>query len=337
MKALLLPLLLISLVACSDNSGEQALTDYQQRLTRVLKLEPKPLPLTPVLPLLPVRDLKQSVGDIRLDLADAYATRQCGLDQLIGERNSSLGRLYSASKLLHYELRLLAALDNCLGQAWPDPALLQTLQQAYKAKQADINIVLQNMLHTDTTLRKELLGTNQSLPLQEAAGFTETWQALSKLNQLTAYIADKNWLAASDINIEQQLQQLYHYNFIGRLQYSLRVSGQQLQQLNALLQSVSTNSLCPRQRETEQLTILSNVFQKYYVAKIQVYIGQLDQYQQQLIPLINQLYSHSPLAPMVEQRFVASHQQMRQQLKQHVMWWQQLNSACPINLQAAAN
>lgn len=336
MKALLLPLLLISLVACSDNSGEQALTDYQQRLARVLKLEAKQLPLTPAAPLLAIRDVKQTAADIRLDLSDAYATRQCGLDQLIGERNSSLGRLYSASKLVHYELRLLNALDNCLRQTWSDPVLLQTLQQAYKSKQTDINIVLQNMLLTDSTLRKELLGTSQSLPLH-AAGFTETWQALTKLSQLKTYIADKNWSAASDINIEQQLQLLYQYNFIGRLQYSLRVSAHQLQQLNNLIQPVSAMSLCKNQRETEQLTILSNIFQKYYLANIQVYIGQLHKYQQQLTPLINNLYNDTPVAPMVEQRFVTSHQQMRQQLTEHVNWWQQLQSTCPITLQAGAN
>ncbi|WNO60656.1 DUF3080 family protein [Rheinheimera sp. MMS21-TC3] len=336
MKALLLPLLLISLVACSDNSGQQQLEDYQQRLTRVLQLEPKPLTLVPVEPLVAVRDLKQSPADIRLDLADAHTTRQCSLDQLIGERNSSLGRLYSPSKLLNYELRLLNALDRCLKQPWQDSQLQQTLQQAYRDKQADIAISLQNMLYTDTTLRKELIGTSQTLPVQ-AAGFTETWQALTKLNQLKTYIEQQNWADASDINIEQQLQQLYQYNFIGRLQYSLRVSGQQLQQLNSLLQPISTYSLCPNQRETEQLTILANVFQKYYLVKIQVYIGQLDQYQQQLIPLISNLYQQSPLSPMLEQRFIASHNVMRQQLQHHVQWWQQLNNSCPITLQAAAN
>ncbi|CAM3881378.1 DUF3080 family protein [Rheinheimera salexigens] len=336
MKALLLPLLLISVVACSDNSGEQALKDYQQRIERVLNLDAESTGLKPVQPLIAIRDLKQTPTDIRLDLSDAYATRQCGLDQLIGERNSSLGRLYSPSKLLHYELRLLSALENCLSQSWQDTALQQTLQDAYKAKQADINVSVQNMLLTDSALRKELIGTAKTLPLQ-AAGFTETWQALTTLNQLTDYIADKNWAAASDINIEQQLQQLYHYNFIGRLQYSLRISAHQLQQINNLLQPISADSLCANQRETEQLSILSNVFQKYYIAKIQPYIGQLNDYQQQLMPLINNLYNDSPITPMLEQRFVASHLQMRQQLTQHVTWWQQLNNSCPIKLQATEN
>ncbi|MGI5310449.1 DUF3080 family protein [Rheinheimera sp. WS51] len=336
MKALLLPLLLISLVACSDNSGEAALKDYQQRLNRVLKQQHKPISLAPVEPLVAVRDLKRSPSDIRINLSDAYATRQCGLDQLIGERNSSLGRLYSPSKLLNYELRLLTALENCLQHTWQDSQLESSLQQAYNEKQADIHNAWQNMLQTDSTIRKELLGSSKTLALQ-AAGFTETWQALSQLQQLKTHIDNKNWSQASAINIEQQLQLLYQYNFIGRLQYSLRVSSQQLAQLNSLVQANTAPSLCPNQRETEQLTILANVFQKYYLAKVQVYLGQLDQFQQQLAPLLTSLYKQSQLYPMIEQRFITSHTTMRQQLKDHVTWWQHLSRTCPIQLQGAAN
>ena len=335
MKAWLLPLLLLSISACSDKQGEQALDNYSERMARVLQLELPEQPLPDVTPLVPERDLKQPLSDMRLDLTDAYATRQCGLDVLIGERNSSLGKVYSASKQLSYEIRFLALLQQCLGEHWDNDALLSELQTVYHEKQLAIQRAFDNMLLTDDTLRKELLGVRKSLDVQDAAGYTETLQALSALSQLQLYLTQQNWASASDINIEQQLQVLYHYNFTARLQYSLRRLAHQLSELNQSLQQISATQLCPTANQTEQLQILSNVFAKFFIKDVQRYSGNLTVYQQQLWPLLQGLYQHTPLQPMLAERFEISYQSMRAQLKQHVEWWQAMDKQCPLSLHSA--
>ena len=333
MKLWLLPLLL-SLSACGGNTGDKILLNYEQRLARVLDTETVSKPWPAIDALAAERDLKQPLPDIRLDLRDAYATRQCNLDTLIGERNSSLGKVYSASKLLSYELRFLAQLELCLQKSWQDVALFEQLQQVYVQKQQSIMLAFDNMLLTDDTLRKELLGIKQHLLLDEQPGLSETWQALTELTLLQQFIQQQNWQAASNIDIEQQLQLLYRYNVIGKLQYSLRHTEHGLNELNAMLGQVRQSELCPGGRDTEQLQILSNVFRKFFIAQLQRYTVQLGEQQQQLWPLLQQLYLHTPLSAPLNARFSGSYQAMRAALSDHVNWWQQLNSSCPLQLTA---
>lgn len=334
MKVCLLPLLLISLSACSNYNGDKALQNYQQRLARVLDTPPADTAMPDAAALAKQRDLKQPLPDVRLDLTDAYATRHCSLDTLIGERNSSLGKVYSASKQLSYELRFLSQLQQCLAQSWDNTVLLSQLQQVYQQKQNSIQIAFNNMLLTDDTLRKELLGIRKALPLNAAAGISETWQALTELNRLQQFIAEQNWQAASQIDIEQQLQLLYQYNVLARLQYSLRDAGHQLTQLNLLTANIAPASLCPQRRDSEKLRILSNVFSKYFVSEVQLYTSELNRYQQQLWPLLQQLYQHTALNNALTQRFEQTHLTMRTELSRHVTWWQTLNSQCPLELTA---
>ncbi|WP_027672254.1 DUF3080 family protein [Rheinheimera baltica] len=334
MKLWLLPMVALSLVACTGNNGDKALTNYQQRLARVLDT---PLPngdLAAPAPLLAERDLKQALPDLRIDLTDAYASRRCGLDTLIGERNSSLGKVYSASKQLSYELRFLQQLAQCLQQRWDSDELLAQLQQVYQQKQLSIDIAFNNMLLTDDTLRKELLGIRKTLPLKDAPGYSETWQALSELTRLQQLIAEQNWHAASQIDIEQQLQRLYQFNFVGRLQFSLRLSQHQLAQLNAMLEQHNSTTLCPGGRDSEQLQILANIFGKYFIPEVQLYTVELSRYQQQLWPLLQQLYQHTPLNTPLQQRFEQHYDGMRTELSHHVTWWQNLNRQCPLALNA---
>lgn len=332
MKLWLLPLLVLNLIACADIKGDSALKDYQQRLARVLDTTSINTPLPPAVPLAEPRDLKQPLPDLRLDLTDTFATRRCGLDTLIGERNSSLGRVYTASKQLSYELRFLNQLQQCLTQNWDNTELLSQLQQVYQHKQNTVHIALNNMLLTDDTLRKQLLGVRDSLGVGDNPGSSETWQALTELNQLKQLITEQNWQAASQVNIEQQLQLLYHYNFIGRLQYSLRVSSHQLLQLNQLLANIRPQQLCQPRADKQQLEILANIFNKFFIAQVQQYTVNLQGYQQQLWPLLENLYRDTALHPALTQRFDGNYSAMRNELAVHVKWWQTLNSQCLLQL-----
>ncbi|WP_134055675.1 DUF3080 family protein [Rheinheimera aquimaris] len=331
MKLWLLPLLL-SLTACSGYNGDKALTNYQQRLARVLDTTAPDSSLPAAAKLAEQRDLKQPLPDLRLDITDAYATRRCSLDTLIGERNSSLGKVYSASKQLSYELRFLSQLQLCLSQSWDNTALLTQLQQVYQQKQHSIDIAFNNMLLTDDTLRKELLGVSKTLPVNSATGISETWQALTELTLLQQFISEQNWQAASNVDIEQQLQVLYRYNTLGRLQYSLRQSTHQLSQVNQMLTDISPEQLCQPRPDKQQLEILANIFNKFFIAEVQQYTVNLQSYQQQLWPLLETLYADTPLHAALTQRFDTTMQQMRGELAEHVRWWQTLNSQCPLQL-----
>lgn len=330
-RGLLLSLLCCLLLSgCGDSQGVATLRDYQQRVNRVLALDSPAPQLTAAPAFIAKSALQQPLPDLRIDLLDAFATRRCGLDQLIAERNSSLGKVFTASKRLNYELRFLATLQQCLTEQWEEP-LNSQLQQVYQQKQHSIAIALNNMLQTDDTLRKRWLGSNSTLTPGDNSGFTESLGALQQLVELKQAVARQDWYSASRIDPEQALETLYRFSFLSDLQYSLRYAASWLGSINPALLAIEPASLCPR-GQTEQLTILSTVFRKYFIGEVQAYLAELTRYQQQSWPLLAELYQDSALLPVLQQRYQQPATELQQQLLQHVGWYQQLNQLCPVGL-----
>ncbi len=328
---LLMGALLASLSGCSKPDSKATLNDYQQRLTRVLALDSVKVQVEPLATLPRPGELRQPLPDIRLDLADAWASRECGLDQLIGERNSSLGRVFQPSQQLHYELRLLAQLERCQQQEL-SPALQQQLGDWLGQKQQAITLTLNNMLLTDDTLRSQWQGNKPPLVTGDSSGFVASSGALHNLVNLTTLISQQQWQQAAAVDIEQSLAALYQHDFLSKLQSSLRYSAAWFSQLNPQLLAITPASLCPNGRSTEQLKILTTVFSKFFIGEVQAHLAELSRYHNEVWPLLQQLYQHSALYPALQQRFEQPATQLQQQLMLQVQWWQQLNQQCPVAL-----
>lgn len=328
--SLLAAVLCLPLAGCSDTVGTAGFNDYQQRLNRVLALD-SPSPKLVASHTFPAKSaLQQPLPELRIDLLDAFATRSCGLDMLIAERNSSMGKVFTASKRLNYELRFLATLQHCLQQAWQEP-LNRQLIEIYQQKQQSIDIALNNMLQTDDTLRKRWLAANRGVSAGNSNGFIESLGALQQLVDLKHAIAQQNWYSASQIDPEPALATLHRWQFLSELQFSLRYANSWFTAVNPLLLKIEPASLCPR-GPSEQLTILSTVFRKYFIVGVQAYLSELHRYQQQSWPLIHELYQGSLMLPALTERYQTQAEQLQQQLLQHIGWYQQLNQLCPAGL-----
>lgn len=330
-STLLIMVLLTSLGGCSKPDSEAKLTDYQQRLSRVLQLSDINVQPEPVAVLPRPSELRQPLPDIRVDLRDAWASRECSLDQLIGERNSVLGRVYPPSKQLNYELRLLARLQQCQQQDI-SPELQQQISSWQSEKQQSIAVALNNMLLADDTLRRQWQGSNQQLISGDSSGFVPGSSALNKLIELSTLIAQQQWQQAAALDIEQSLADLYRHDFLAKLQHSLRYSAAWFSQLNPQLLAIAPESLCPQGRNTEQLSILTTVFRKFFIGQVQAHLAELTRFYNESWPLIARLYQDTPIYPALQQRYQQPAEQLQQQLLLHVKWWQQLNQVCPVNL-----
>tara|TARA_R110002126_G_scaffold15185_6_gene62490 strand:- start:1154 stop:2152 length:999 start_codon:yes stop_codon:yes gene_type:complete len=328
---LLLMVVLASLAGCSKPDSKATLTDYQQRLSRVLELDSVKVQTEPVATLPRLSELKQPLPDIRLDLRDAWASRECGLDQLIGERNSSLGRVFQPSTQLNYELRLLAQLDNCLQQQL-SPALQQQISIWLNKKQQSVALALTNMLLADDTLRQQWHSTSHGLAAGDNSGFVTSSGALNNLVSLAEQIKKQQWQQAAKVDIEQSLATLYQSDFLAQLQTSLRFSAAWFNQVNPQLLAIAPDSLCPNGRSTEQLKILTTVFRKFFIGQLQAHLAELNRYHNDIWPLLQQLYQHTSLYPALQQRYQQPAVQLQQQLMLQVKWWQQLNQECPVAL-----
>lgn len=330
-STLLMLVVLVSLSGCSKPDTKATLTDYQKRLSRVLELEKSTVQTAPLAVLPRPSELRQPLPDIRMDLTDAWASRECGLDQLIGERNSGLGKVFQPSMQLNYELRLLARLQQCQQQQIT-PALQQKIASWLEQKQQSIVIANTNMLLSDDTLIQQWHGHNHKLIPGNSNGFNQSTRALEQLKSLSMMIDSHTWQQAAEIDIEQNLATLYQHDFLGKLQTSLRYSAAWFSQVNPQLLAISPETLCPRGKSTEQLTILSAVFSKFFINEVQAHLAELRRYYTQSWPLIATLYRDTPLYETLQQRYQQPAELLQQQLMLHVQWWQQLNRHCPVNL-----
>ncbi len=316
------------LSSCSD-PAISLMDDYSSRLERVLGLklqEPAPLDLEQ---LPSITDTRAEIKDSSITLVELVATRACGLDALLGERNSSLGKVMSPSQRLKYELQFLKQVQPCLTHPEIAADLQQKLAAIASGKALQINQHWQNFLQQDQTLRQQLHPYRSLSEPDSVAGVTETMQALHSLLALQKSIVQQNWQQASSINPELALEALYKANTLSQLQQSLRFSQNWLQSLNQQLDQVDLTAQCPIGKSSDKAEILNTILQQYFIGKVQVYLAQVDGAYQQLYPLLQQLYQDTALAQSIQQRFEVPNTELKAELKRHVIWWKKVQQQCP--------
>lgn len=316
------------LTGCSD-PAISLMDDYTSRLSRTLTLElqdPAPLDLQP---LPSITATRADITDINITLVELVATRACGLDVLLGERNSSLGKVMTPSQRLKYELAFLKQVQPCLNNPDLAPDLQQKLAVIASDKTAQIDKHWQNFLLQDETLRQQLHPSRSLSEPNSVAGVAETMQALHSLLALQKSIAKQNWQQATDINPEQALAALYKANTLSQLQQSLRFSQNWLQSLNQQLEQLDLKVVCPAGKHSDKADILNTILLQYFIGKVQLYLAQVDGAYQQLYPLLQQLYQGTALARPISQRFEVPNTELKAELKRHVIWWKAVQLQCP--------
>jgi hypothetical protein len=313
---------------CSD-PALSLMDDYTSRLSRTLALEiqdPAPLDLQP---LPSITTTRLDIADSNITLVELVATRACGLDVLLSERNSSLGKVMTPSQRLKYELAFLKQVQPCLSHPDIAPDLQQKLAAIASDKATQINQHWQNFLQQDETLRQQMHPSRSLSEPDSVAGVVETMQALHSLLKLKKSIVQQNWQQASSINPEQALEALYKANTLSQLQQSLRFSQNWLQSLNQQLEQVDLTAQCPAGKSSDKAEILDTILLKYFIGKVQVYLAQVDGTYQQLYPLLLQLYQGTALEQPIQQRFEVPNTEFKAELKRHVLWWKAVQQHCP--------
>jgi hypothetical protein len=326
-KVVSLVAVIFVLSGCSD-AALSLMDDYTSRLSRTLALEiqdPAPLDLQP---LPSITTTRLDIADSSITLVELVATRTCGLDLLLGERNSSLGKVMTPSQRLKYELAFLKQVQPCLNNPDIAPDLQKKLAAIASDKTTQIDKHWQNFLQQDETLRQQLHPYRNLSEPGSVAGVAETMQALHSLLALKKSMVEQNWQQASSINPEQALEALYKANTLSQLQQSLRVSRNWLQSLNHQLDRVDLTAQCPAGKSSDKAEILNTILLQYFIGKVQVYLAQVDGTYQQLYPLLQQLYQGTALTQPIQQRFEAPNTELKAELKRHVIWWKAVQQHC---------
>jgi hypothetical protein len=318
----------IALSGCSD-PAITLMEDYASRLERVLALELQEPATADLAPLPSIADTRSEIAESSITLVELVATRSCGMDLLLGERNSSLGKVMSPSQRLKYELAFLKQVQPCLTNPDIAPDLQQKLAAIAADKAALIDKHWQNFLLQDETLRQQLHPYRSLSEPNSVAGVAETLQAMHALLALRKQISEQNWQQANEIDPEQALEALYQANTLSQLQQSLRFSQNWLHSLNQQLDQLDLTAQCPAGKSSDKADILHTILLTYFIGKVQVYLAQLDGSYQQLYPLLKQLYQDTAMAQAVSLRFEAPYNELKAELKRHVTWWKAVQQQCP--------
>jgi hypothetical protein len=287
----------------------------------------------------PRRERMADTPEIRIGLLDLLVeSRRCQtLQQLVSERNSSLGRLMPASHLLAYEGELLRAIDDCLVVIADDPSregLRAQLEEIAGIKREHLASTFWNALNGSTEFESYLRFSSQPLPV--TADALSDHDAISALGELIAIgQALPDALPPGRETIEPLLQSLYRSDRSGQLIHTLSRLTHTLDQATAMLAARPDNYLCPLGAPTERSRILLTVFSTFYAGEIQPLMAQTQRLGMPWQTALNQLAdipgAPTPTTSYLERLAGAENslwQRYQASVARHTQAWQDTLSAC---------
>ena len=233
--------------------------------------------------------------EIRQGLIEVLDLKVCNLLPLIAERNSSLGKVYTPSKKMVYELKFFYSLRECRqkiknGDELPTE-LQKTIEQIYQIKKDNLPQELWNGLYLAKEVEDNFSRGESPLAKALSGSSQANYNALLRLSQLTQLLKQENWALPDDLDeLEIQYQTLHKNRSGGQIFQSINLLTHYLSEAASLINiRLSHRDMCPLRKATPQARILQNVFQKYYVQQVQPYLAYVHQQAFQWSELNNQL------------------------------------------------
>lgn len=311
--------LIVTLLAgCNDDSPTTLFDTYLDRVSNVQASDSPEVSVTyTALPR--KRELRVDIPPLTLGLLDSYQLRQCGLFELIAQRNSVLGKVADEFRNYDYQRDLLKGLSDCVENDQLEPTLKQTLREIQKQKHQQLTLHQSNLLYASEAMQQQLsgsrwLGKGLSEPV------TQIDHALSTLSMSFIEPLEEG-------NVTKVQEVLEKNAIVGNLDYSLVHATQQLETVTSQLKKYDERIICGPQRDDTKFRHLNNVFEQQYVAKIQPYMATIDSYYQQLSPHFT-LFEPAPERLDYHFPIKQHHDEFRQAIKAHVSYWQSLFKRC---------
>lgn len=316
------------LLGCDYNQPpiEADLREYLSRIARVQDEDAFTAPDLSSTTLPDKRELFVEITPISMGLLDSYELRKCNLFNLIAQRNSLLGKVQDQFRNYQYQVELLDGLNRCLNNADIPASLKQQLTTIQQQKYQDLSNHFFNLLYSSDAMRKQLSG-NTWLSDEMSWNTDVVRNALLTLNhmgQVTKWQAGE--ARNNIIDVQESLEKL---PLLGQLDYSLKNATLLLQTVTNQLQRHDSKIICGQNRDTTRFRYLSNVFQNYYVERIQPYLAELDSTYGQLEPSFTMFH-------FATDRYVypieKDHQAFRRATLAHVQYWQNLFKRCGVRV-----
>ncbi len=324
--------LLVALLTACEQSASPS-DDYLHRLEAVLERQAvDQKPLTPlVYPAL--RDLSIELSQASLSVREFLSLRQCKLHSVIAHRNSSLGKVATASQRLFNDLQILQLGPECVG-VLDNKALAEKLREFISSKEENLNAVLWYSLIAQQEYAS--FWSNESTSDYPEKLRLET---IPDLNVIANFVEDV--LNGQRVFTKQQTGKLERH--LGNLRFgdggalveSYLNLINNLSKANSVIQQRLESPLCLQQKPTQQAHFLKNLVNKYFIQRVQARAVRLNQRAEKLTAVLDRVeqpllkYAHPTYAQWLAQR-KQLFEQGKVITKQHVTLLQQLYAQCGL-------
>ena len=316
-KSALLGAVCLLLGGCWDKQGD-LFDEYHSRVARVQdesqiseEWEFEALPRK--------RELNINIEPISMGLLDSYQLRECGLFNLIAERNSVLGKVADQFRNFDYQVAFLNGLSECLNHQGISFDVHQQLIKIAQKKRDQLAQHRWNLLYASDAMQSQLRGSQW---LSEDVGLK-----VQRVSDALGYL-DQSFNTRLTLGSVTEVQETLEKQVVlGDLHYSLSAATFELNQITRQLKTYDHKIICGKQRDTTKFRHLNNVFEQQFIGLVQPYMAQLDGYYQQLTPHLSlfeaQPQLHSYTFPLAE-----THQAFRVSIREHVDYWKALFERC---------
>lgn len=278
------------LSACDPFSQPESMFDeYVKRVARVLDAEA--VLASPELPpeLPRRRERARTIAPFEMSMLDFLGLYGCELQHVVGERNSSLGKVMHPASLLDYELRFLTSAEDCLSSV-SSGSVRDKLLAAIAHKRVVLPDVVWNAVWVSPEI--ENLFTRSRGPLGvdlDHNAVSEMAEALAllvaALRQIDAGRLDVDFKALDPVYRRWQVQAL-----VGQLLQSAVLSTQRLNDAAKIVESrLGERPLCHKGLGNRQAEIMQSMFLSVYIGHVQPYIATVQRSRQALLPQLRSL------------------------------------------------
>ncbi len=285
MRFIVILLALSLLVGCNPFAQPESMLDeYNQRLARVLDVEPQstPVPTAPAFPRL--RDRVREIEPLSLSMLDFLRLYGCELQFVVGERNSILGRVAHPLTRLDYERRFIIAAETCADTIERE-ALAEQLTEASSQKRASLPDAAWNAVWGSREIESHFTRSRGALPV----GLDRYRVSASARN---AALLERRIQALIDGELEHDLsalddiyQRWLYDPLAGQALRSALLVTTRLEDASDLIeQRLGERPLCHDGRANRQAEIMRNMFSAVYAAEVQPYLADVQRVRRELLP-----------------------------------------------------
>ncbi len=311
--------------------------DYQERLERVLGSEfPEPDIINPTIRYPLPKNIRRTTSAFTISWLDFFSILNCDLNRLVGERNSSLGKLMSASQRWRYEQEFLLVGQQCLDMLQKEGRKLdlqKQLAEVLRVKSLEMVDIAWNATWAGPEFQQLMSFHDGPLPVDFRYS---DWSELTLALGLLLDKSEQPTQLAESAELEQLNLKLVSYPAIGRLLLSVQQVTTQIGKINLGMREImSHRPICFNQASNPKARILSNVLTNIFIVKIQPYLAELNKGMERWRPMLER--SYSALDGSVEGAFYRTYLaeqalmlSFKQTLAEHGAIWTELLAQCGL-------